>query len=158
MNQITKLVISLAIVLAAAVIGGLATAGAVQEWYPTLAKPSFNPPAWIFGPVWTILYLMMGVALFLVWRKGASGNPEVRTALFIFGLQLFLNVLWSILFFGLQSPLAGFIDIVLLWVAILVTVILFRRISGTAALLLIPYLLWVSFALALNFSIWRLNP
>jgi tryptophan-rich sensory protein len=128
----------------------------IPTWYASLQKPAFNPPNWIFGPVWTTLFIMMGVAAFLVWDKGLE-NKKVKISLAIFGLQLLLNVLWSILFFGLQSPLYAFIDIIMLWASILATIIYFYRISAAAAYLLIPYILWVSFASILNLSIVILN-
>jgi tryptophan-rich sensory protein len=152
MNKIWKLVISILIPFLASAIGGLFTARSVSTWYVTLIKPSFNPPSWVFGPVWTILYLMMGIALYLVWIK----KKEVK-AFIAFGTQMFLNVLWSVLFFGLQKPLYAFVEIILLWIAILFTIIYFYRINKTSAYLLIPYISWVSFAAFLNFFIYILN-
>jgi len=125
-------------------------------WYQNLKKPSFNPPGWVFGPVWTILYIMMGVSAFLILQKDISVNA-VKTALVIFLIQLLLNAVWTPLFFGLKSPLLAFIDIVLLWFGILFTIVKFYGISKPAALLLIPYLLWVTFASVLNFAILLLN-
>jgi len=151
-----RLIASLAVCYAASGIGALATGPAVQTWYPTLAKPAFNPPNWLFAPVWTVLYTLMGIALFLIWRQ-ISMEPGVRSAIAIFGVQLAFNVLWSVIFFGLQSPLAGLVVILILWVAILFTIISFFRFSTVAGVLLIPYILWVSFAAILNYSIWRLN-
>ncbi|MGI8486161.1 MAG: TspO/MBR family protein [Thermomicrobiales bacterium] len=139
----------------AAAVGGGATAASVKEWYPTLEKPSFNPPASIFGPVWTVLYTMMGIADHIVAQKGDTEN--VNNARTIYRIQLGLNTLWSVLFFGRRSPIAGLINIVVLWVAILMTVVAFARISRLAALLLVPYLLWSTFAMVLNAAIWRLN-
>lgn len=125
------------------------------SWYQTLQKPSWNPPGWVFGPVWTALYAMMAVAAWLVWRKaGFAGAPA---ALGMFFVQLALNLAWSFLFFGQQNPLAGLVDIALLWVAILVTIILFWPVSRAAAYLMIPYLLWVTYASTINFAIWRMN-
>ena len=141
----------------AGVIGSVFTASSVTTWYTTLAKPAFNPPSWVFGPVWTELYTMMGVAAWLVWQKG-PGNPVVRTALVVFGCQLVLNAVWSMVFFGLRSPGAAFVEIIILWAAILLSVILFFRVSSAAGILLLPYIAWVSFAAVLNFAIWRLNP
>ena len=152
MKKIWKLLISLVIPFLASAIGGLFTASSVSTWYLTLIKPSFNPPSWVFGPVWTILYLLMGISLYLVWIKKFDKN-----AFTFFGIQLVLNALWSILFFGLKSPLFAFIEIVLLWIAILITVIYFYRINKISAYLLIPYILWVSFAAILNFAIFILN-
>ena len=140
-------------------IGGLssvATARGVQDWYPSLIKPSFNPPAWVFGPVWTLLYVMMGIAAFLVWEKGPD-RDLVRAGLILFGVQLALNGLWSVLFFGMRLPGVAFAEIILLWGAIAITAFLFWRSVPAAGLLLLPYLAWVSFAAILNGSIWILN-
>ena len=136
---------------------GVATSRSVVTWYPTLKKPAFNPPNWIFGPVWTTLYLLMGVAHYLVLREQAEPGVA-RLARIFYGLQLVLNTLWSLLFFGRRSPLAALIEIVFLWGAIVLTILTFARISRKAALLLLPYLLWVTFAAVLNAAIWRLNP
>jgi tryptophan-rich sensory protein len=137
----------------AAAIGGFFLPG---EWYASLRKPTWNPPNWIFGPVWTALYAIMGFAAWLVWRRGGfAGN---RLALSIFLTQLFLNALWSPLFFGLHRPALAFGEIVLLWLAVLSTVVAFWRTQPLASMLLVPYLAWVTFASALNFAIWRLNP
>jgi len=125
------------------------------EWYKTLAKPSFNPPGWIFGPVWTILYTVMAIAAWLVWRK--SGFRKAATAIIVFLFQLVLNALWTVLFFGMHSPKHAFIDITCLWVAILATAAAFWNHSKPAGLLMVPYLLWVSFAMLLNFFLWRMN-
>lgn len=138
------------------VVGALFTASSVKTWFPTLEKPFFNPPSWIFGPVWTTLYLLMGIAAALVWHEDLC-RREVKTALKVFVAQLFLNFLWSILFFGLQSPLLGLLDIVPLFFLIVLTIKYFYLIHKTAAWLLIPYVLWVGFASILNFAIWWLN-
>jgi tryptophan-rich sensory protein len=151
-----KLIASIIICQAAGFIGSLFTTPAIPNWYAALEKPSFTPPGVVFGPVWTALYLMMGISLFLVWKSAGNARRR-RTALAVFVLQLILNTLWSILFFGLRSPLAGLLDIAALWVMILLTILLFWRISKTAAWLLVPYLLWVSFATLLNASILALN-
>lgn len=137
----------------AGIIGSFFTASSVSSWYTTLNKPSFNPPGWVFGPVWITLYTMMGISLYLVWR---SGNRDWYV-FGIFGLQLVLNALWSILFFGMQSPMYAFIEIIILWASIIATIIIFFSVSRTASYLLIPYAVWVSFAALLNFMIWRLN-
>ena len=150
-----RLVISLAAPLAVAFVSGLATADGVREWYPELVKPSFTPPSWVFGPTWTVLYLMMGVSAWLVWRR--QDETDVRRPLAWFAVQLGLNALWSILFFGLRSPTAAMVDILLLWLAIGATVREFARVSRPAAALLLPYWAWVSFAAALNAGIWLLN-
>ena len=133
------------------------TISAIPTWYQTLQKPTFSPPNWIFGPVWTILYFLMGVAAYLIWIKGLE-KMAVKTALKFFLVQLLFNFLWSILFFGLHSPILALIDILILWILIVITVIKFYKISKTASYLLIPYLLWVSFATILNLSIVLLNP
>ncbi|MEX1310701.1 MAG: TspO/MBR family protein [Candidatus Sulfomarinibacteraceae bacterium] len=156
MNNGLKLVIAIALPLVVGGLSGYATAGGVSTWYPTLVKPSFNPPAWVFGPVWTLLYIMMGVAAFLVWRQGLVAEG-VRVALAVFIIQLALNGLWSILFFGLQAPGWAFVEIILLWLAIVATLGLFWRVVPAAGLLLVPYLAWVSFATVLNASLWWLN-
>ncbi len=152
MKNIWKLIISILLPFLVSVIGGLFTVSSVSTWYVTLIKPSFNPPNWIFGPVWTILYLMMGISLYLVWIKKYD-----KSAFILFGIQLVLNALWSILFFGIKSPLYAFIEIIFLWVAILLTIIYFYKINKTSAYLLIPYILWVSFASVLNLAILILN-
>ena len=144
-----------AVCLGAGSLGAIFTAGSVRDWYPTLQKPLWNPPSWVFGPVWTILYLMMAIAAWLVWRKREFIG--VNSSLALFAFQLILNVLWSPLFFGLKNPLAGLLDIVPLWAAILATLIAFWKISPVAGVLLVPYWLWVSFATVLNFTIWKLN-
>jgi tryptophan-rich sensory protein len=155
-RDILKLVVSIVTCLGAGAIGSIFTRSAIPTWYATLEKPSFNPPNWLFAPVWTFLYILMGVAAFLVWRKGLE-NRQVRIALIVFLIQLVLNALWSVVFFGLESPLYGLIVISILWIAILVTVIKFFRISRVASVLMWPYLLWVTFAAVLNSSIWLLN-
>jgi benzodiazapine receptor len=140
----------------AAGLGGLVTSPQIPGWYADLAKPAWTPPDWIFGPVWTLLYLMMAIAAWLVWRQ--DGFAGVKLPLALFAIQLVLNSLWSVLFFGLQSPGAAAVEIVLLWVAILATLIAFWRRSKLAGGMLMPYLAWVGFAAVLNFAIWRLNP
>ena len=139
MRNFAKLVISIAIAELAGVMGSLFTIPAIPTWYATLAKPALSPPNWVFGPVWTTLYALMGIAAFLVWREGLD-RRDVRRALIIFDVQLILNVLWSFLFFGLHNPIAALVEIVVLWCAILVTIIVSHRVSRPAAYLLIPYL------------------
>lgn len=153
---IFKLLASIIIAQVTGGIGSIFTVRSLKSWYPALKKPSFNPPNSVFGPVWSILFTLMGIALFLVWRKEPE-KPRVKPALTVFGVQLGLNTLWSIVFFGLRSPLYGLVDIAFLWAAITATIVLFAAISMPAAVLLVPYLLWVSFAAALNYSIWKLN-
>ena len=140
----------------AGVIGSIFTTSAIPTWYVTLNQPSFNPPAWLFGPVWTLLYALMGIAAFLVWNKGWA-RIDVRKAIYIFIFQLIINAAWSVIFFGLQNPAAAFVDIIVLWLAILATMLSFAKISKPAVWLLAPYILWVSFAAVLNYSIWMLN-
>lgn len=139
----------------AAGLGGAVTRPEIGDWYATLAKPSFNPPGWVFGPAWTILFAMMAVAVWLVWRKAGWGGA--RGALTLFLVQLVLNVLWSVLFFGMQSPGAAFVEVFALWAAILATIVAFHRHSPLAAWLLVPYIAWVSFAAVLNGWIWMNN-
>ncbi|MBI4004968.1 tryptophan-rich sensory protein [Candidatus Roizmanbacteria bacterium] len=156
MSKTSKLVTA---VLGCELVGILSipfTFVAIPTWYVTLNKPAFSPPNWIFGPVWTALYFMMGVAAYLVWQKGLK-NKKVRRALVYFLLQLGFNFFWSIIFFGLRQPLLAFVDIVLLWGAIFITIMQFSKLSKPAAYLMIPYLLWVSFAMVLNLSIVSLN-
>ncbi len=155
-RDILKLVVSIIACLAAGAIGSIFTRSAIPTWYATLEKPAFNPPNWLFAPAWALLYLLMSIAAFLVWRRGLE-NRQVRIALIVFLIQLILNALWSVVFFGLESPLYGLIVISALWVAILFTVLKFYRISSVASVLMWPYLLWVTFAAVLNVSIWLLN-
>jgi len=151
-----KLVIAIFVSELAGVIGAIFTAPAIPTWYAALNKPGFTPPSAVFAPVWTLLFLLIGIAAYLVWNEG-FGKREVRIALGIFLLQLGLNVFWTYLFFGLQNPLAGFAEIIFLWLAILATIIAFSRVSTLAALLLVPYILWVSLAATLNYFIVALN-
>ncbi|HUU07940.1 MAG TPA: TspO/MBR family protein [Dehalococcoidales bacterium] len=155
-QDIIKLVVSIIACQLAGLIGSVFTAPAITTWYAALQKPAFTPPNWLFAPAWLTLYLLMAIAAFLIWRKGLA-QKEVKTALLIFAIQLILNALWSVAFFGLKSPLAGVIVIALLWVAILFTILRFFRLSVAAGALLLPYILWVSFAAALNMAIWQLN-
>lgn len=155
-RSFASLMASIAICELAGIIGSFFTAPSVATWFQTLTKPALNPPAWVFGPVWTTLYALMGVAAFLVWRSGAT-RARVKVALGIFAVQLILNTLWSIIFFGLHSPGGALINIAALWLAIVVTIIAFAKISRPAAWLLAPYIAWVSFATYLNYAIWVLN-
>ena len=154
-TDILKLVVSVILCQIAGFLGSLFTTPAIPTWYKTLSKPFFTPPNWIFSPVWISLFILMGISLFFVWRM--QDHPQLRIALFFFFVQLILNVLWSVAFFGLRSPLLGLVDIVLLWIAILLTIQNFSKVSKFAGVLLLPYLLWVSFAILLNFSLWILN-
>lgn len=149
-----RLILSIVLCQSVGIVAGFLTAQSVKTWYLTLAKPWFTPPGWVFGPAWILLYLLMGIALYLVWQKtGSLSTP----AAVVFMLQLALNGAWSLIFFGLRSPFWGFVEIALLLAAIIGTILLFWRITPTAGALLVPYLLWVSFASILNYSIWQLN-
>jgi tryptophan-rich sensory protein len=145
----------LAASFATAAIGGIATGPGVRDWYPSLNKPPWNPPAWIFGPVWTFLYLCIAVAGFLVWRK--AGFSGAKGTLLLFTLQLILNAGWSWVFFGMRQPGWAFAEIIVLWIVILATTIALFRVSQPAGGLFIPYLAWVTFASVLNGTIWQLN-
>ena len=149
------LVLFLVVCFAAAGIGGAVTTPKIATWYATLAKPSWNPPNWIFGPVWSALYCCMAVAAWLVWRQG--GALQARVPLTLFGVQLILNVLWSCIFFGLEMPGLAVAEVLLLWAAIAATMVTFWQRSALAGALFVPYLAWVSFASLLNLTIWRLN-
>ncbi|MGE5531489.1 MAG: TspO/MBR family protein [Bacteroidota bacterium] len=155
MRGLGGLIVLLLLVYAVAAIGGGFTAPAVRDWYPSLIKPSFSPPSWVFGPVWTVLYTLMAIAAWLVLRH--AQKRQLQGPMILFGIQLVLNMAWSILFFGLRRPDLGMADIVALWMAILGTIVAFWRVKASAGALLLPYLLWVSFAAALNFELWRLN-
>jgi tryptophan-rich sensory protein len=152
-NQWLVLAGLIVICLVTGTIGGMASAGVIDNWYRTLAKPSWNPPDWVFGPVWTTLYIMMAVAAWLVWRT----RDRVGPAMALFFVQLGLNLLWSLLFFGARSPGLALIEVVFLWGAVLLTMLAFFGRQTTAGWLFVPYLAWVSFAAVLNFAIWSLN-
>lgn len=169
-NNTIKLIIAIVVSEFAGVVGAFFTTPAIQSgWYTTLARPALNPPAWVFGPVWTTLFALMGVATFLVWSSYAKASEDkkkgIKIALVLFGIQLVFNTLWSIIFFGstsltingLNNIGIALIEIVFLWVAILATIIAFAKISRPAAWLLVPYIIWVSFAVYLNYAIWILN-
>ncbi|NTW70468.1 MAG: tryptophan-rich sensory protein [Chlorobiaceae bacterium] len=155
--NLPKLALSIAFCFLFAFAGGTFTPQPGSEWYyQVLNKPSWNPPDWLFPPAWTLFFLLMGIALYLVVMQWNT-NKQVKGALIVFGTQLFLNLGWSALFFGLHSPLFALVDIAMLWLAIVLTIVKFREISPLAGNLLVPYLLWVSFASFLNFTIWRMN-
>jgi len=155
-KQLTYIAISVTVCLTIGFLSSFATQSSVNDWYLELNKPSFNPPNWIFAPVWTILYIMMGVAAGIVWAKGFY-HIWVKTALYHFGIQLLFNALWSIIFFGFKNPFAALLVILALLVLLIFTIKWFKVVSTTAAYLLIPYLFWVCFATALNYKIWELN-
>ncbi|SEF82757.1 TspO/MBR family protein [Algoriphagus boritolerans] len=149
-----KLIISLALPQLVGGLGAFFTFSSVKTWFPTLIKPGWNPPSWLFGPVWTLLYILMGIACFLIWK---SDHPQKKAMLKLYTAQLVLNALWSPAFFGMQSPLLGLLVIIPLWVAIVLCIIQFRKASPLSSGLMVPYLLWVTFATALNTAILAMN-
>lgn len=150
-----KLIISIVLCVSLGSVGGLVTVNEIPTWYATLNKPSFNPPNWLFGPVWTILYLLMGISVYMIWKQPVS--TERNKALQLFILQFILNFCWSFIFFGLHATGWALIEMIALWILILLSILHFAKHSKTAAWLLVPYILWVSFALLLNAAIWKLN-
>lgn len=156
MRKVVKFVIAVSLPLALGAFAGFFTSASVQGWYSTVNKPAFNPPNWIFAPVWTSLYLLMGIAFYIVWLKVEESKIKTKAIIFYF-IQLVLNFCWSIIFFYAEEPGWAFAEIMLLWVMIVATIIKFSKISKFAAWLLVPYILWVSFAAVLNFAIWQLN-
>ncbi|MGB8475729.1 MAG: TspO/MBR family protein [Candidatus Acidiferrum sp.] len=149
-----RLTVCITVCLGAGWLGSLLTRPALKAWYEELSKPHWTPPNWLFAPVWTALYVAMAVATWLVWRRSSLTSVPMR----LFLLQLLLNVAWSAVFFRFRSPGWAFLEIAILWCAILLTAIAFRRTAPLAGWLMVPYLMWVSYAGALNFAIWRLNP
>lgn len=155
-DKVLKFIISIIICQSAGIFGSLFTIEAVPDWYATLTKPAFTPPSWVFGPVWISLYFLMGISLYIVWTS--ESKTKTRKVFFIvFGIQLILNALWSLLFFGLKSPSLGLVDIILLDIMVIITIIYAKSISKFAAILLIPYLVWIIIASILNFAILLLN-
>ncbi|MDE2001083.1 MAG: tryptophan-rich sensory protein [Patescibacteria group bacterium] len=156
-KNIFRLIAAVAVCELAGALGVLATTPAIPGWYAGLVKPALNPPSWVFGPVWTTLYLLMGIALWMIWEKW-DVDAQLRTnALMVFAAQLVLNACWSFIFFGAQLTGAAFLELFALWYLISATIVSFAKISRKAAWLLLPYFLWVSFALYLNGAIWLLN-
>lgn len=155
--EIPKLILCIVACQGAGLLGSIFTNMSVSTWYPSLAKPWFTPPPGVIPAVWTVLFTLMGVSLFLAWRAGLT-SPEFRGAAYAFAAQFVFNILWSAAFFGLQSPKAGLAVIAMLWILILLTIYRFYPLSREAALLLVPYIAWVSFAAILNYSILQLNP
>ncbi|MEP0133739.1 MAG: TspO/MBR family protein [Eudoraea sp.] len=155
-KKLTYIAISVTICLVIGFLSGFATQSSVNDWYLSLNKPSFNPPNWIFGPVWVLLYILMGIAAGIVWAKGFY-HIWVKTALYNFGFQLLFNALWSVVFFGFKNPFWALLVILVLLALILQTIKWFNVVSRTAAYLLIPYFLWVCFATILNYKIWEMN-
>jgi translocator protein len=156
MKNWLKLLASVLVVELVGILSSLTTFNSIPNWYAHLIKPSFNPPNWIFGPVWTLLYLMIGVAVYLVWTSKKPNSFKIN-AYWIFAFQLLLNGLWTIVFFGMHQILGALIMIAVLWLLIIINIFAFYKISKTAGYILVPYLLWVSFASVLNFSLWLLN-
>lgn len=156
LKDIAGSIISMIICLGVGSIGTIFTLSSIPTWYAGLTKPAFTPPNWLFGPAWTLLYALMGIAAYIIWAKGLN-KREVRIAFSIFLAQLVLNAVWTPIFFGLHWLLLAFIEIIVLWLMILWTIIKFYRLSAPAGWLLLPYILWVSFAAALNLSVWLLN-
>ena len=156
MKNWVKLVIALIIPQLVAASGAYFTVTGTGSWYQTLDKPSWNPPSWVFGPVWTTLYILMGIAMFLIWKSDAPEKLKRKATIF-WGVQLVFNFLWSFLFFGQQQIFGALLEIVVLWVLILLTIFAFARVSKLAAWLLVPYISWVSFATILTYTIWDLN-
>lgn len=157
MNKITKILIVVVTCLCIGYFSGIITRESIQDWYPTLIKPSFNPPNWLFAPVWSMLYAMMGVAAGLVWHRMDTDRINVRKGLQFFAIQLALNFLWSYLFFGLHNPFLALVELAVLWLMIFETYIVFRKVDKIAGMLLLPYLAWVTFAGILNAAIFWLN-
>ena len=153
MNKWIKLIVSILICQIAGIIGSIFTTPSITTWYADLQQPAFSPPNWVFGPVWITLYTLMGISLYLVWNK----KNNVKIPLTLFFIQLILNSIWSIIFFGLQNPFYALIEIIILWITILLTIISFYKISKKASLLLLPYIIWVTVATTLNYYIWILN-
>jgi translocator protein len=156
MSNTARLIISIVLTMGIGLLGGIFTAPEIQTWFVHLNKPSWNPPNWLFAPVWTTLYLMMGISLYLIWKAKANTDAK-RWAIIIFIAQFALNFMWTYIFFKEHLIGWAFVDIVLLWIAILCTIIGFSKINKTAAWLLVPYISWVSFAAILNYAIWQLN-
>ncbi len=156
MNNTLKLIIAIAIPLIVGGSSGFFTATGVESWYQTIARPTWNPPGWIFGPVWTTLYVMMGISLFLVWKEDTSVELK-KIGIALFAIQLVLNFFWSFIFFNQHQIGWALVEIVAMWVFILLTIFAFAQVNKAAAWLLVPYISWVSFATILNFTIWQLN-
>jgi tryptophan-rich sensory protein len=156
MKKFLTLFLSILICLSAGAIGTIFTFSAIPTWYAALNKPVFSPPNYLFGPVWTILYILMGISVYLIYTKGLK-TKKVRDAIYLFGIQLILNAIWSPIFFGLKNTLLALFVIIAMWIYIFRTILAFEKIERKAALLLVPYILWVSFATILNFSVWFLN-
>ena len=151
-----RLIFSLTLPQLAGMLGSFFTVSSISTWYSTLQKPSFNPPNWIFGPMWVFLYFLMGISIYLVWQN-IKENKKVKNAMILFWIHLFFNSIWSIIFFGLKNPELAFLNIIIIWLFIIVLIFKFWKINKLSSYLLIPYLFWVSFASILNYYIWYLN-
>lgn len=156
MSKTFKIVISIIACLAIGFMGSLFTSSSIPTWYASLNKPPFSPPNYLFGPVWTVLYILMGISFALIWSKGLK-SKRVREAVYLFGVQLLLNAIWSPVFFGMRNVLLALIIIIFMWLYILKTIVAFGKVNKLASYLLYPYIAWVSFATILNFSVWILN-
>ena len=156
-REIPKLIVSILIVFLAGAVGTVFTLKEITGWYAYLPKPSWTPPNWAFGPIWSTLYVLMGISLFLIWREGLN-RKDVQIAIIVFAVQLAINVIWSLVFFGTHNLFGGLVLVLILWAAILVNIIVFYRISKPAGLILIPYIVWVSIASYLNYSVLILSP
>ncbi len=154
-NELIKLITAVGLTVVLGAVGGLVTSAEIPTWYAGLTKPSFNPPNWLFGPVWTTLYILMGISCFLIWKQPASSGRNRALVLFI--IQFALNFCWSFIFFGMHETGWALAEMIVLWVMILLTIFSFAQYSKIAAWLLVPYISWVSFAMLLNGAIWRLN-
>ncbi len=156
-REIPKLIVSIVVVFLAGAVGTVYTLKQITTWYVALTKPGWTPPNWAFGPIWSTLYVLMGISLFLIWRQGLY-RKDVQIAILVFAVQLAINVIWSIVFFGTHNIFGGLVLVLILWISIFINIIVFYRISKPAGLILIPYLLWVSIASYLNYSVFLLNP
>jgi benzodiazapine receptor len=156
MNKWIKLIICILICQLAGIIGSLFTISSITSWYANLNRPFFTPPDWLFGPVWITLYALMGISLYLVWNEKSKGKIKIPLAMF--SIQLVLNALWSIMFFGFQLIFYGLVEIIIMWIFIALTMLSFYRVSRKAALTLVPYIAWVTIATLLNYFVWVLNP
>lgn len=156
-SRLLELIIAVVLCVFLGGLGGFFTDTGPGSWYESIEKPSFNPPGWIFAPMWTFLFVLMGISLFLIWECGIA-RRDVQVAIVVFGVQFLFNILWSFLFFGLASPFLGLVDIIILDIMIVLAIVLFHRVRKMAAYLLIPYLAWVCFATILTFMIYHLNP
>jgi tryptophan-rich sensory protein len=155
MKGVAKLIVSIAVPLIVGFTASLFTITGVKSWYQSIRKPTWNPPDWVFAPVWTTLYVLMGIALFLIWRS--QGKKQKRTAIILFIVQLIANFFWSFIFFDRHQIALALGEIIVLWLLVLLTIFYFARINKVAAWLLVPYVSWVTFAVILNFTIWQLN-